>query len=55
MIGVGDLRFGDWVKHNKVGKICIVGFEPHRDDFAVYYMNEQGHKSWVYLKNCRYV
>lgn len=54
MIGVGDLRFGDNIYHKKVGKITVMGFEPHCGDFAVFYINEGGHKSWVFLKNCSY-
>jgi hypothetical protein len=52
MVVASGIMLGDEVKHNKVGKIVIEGIVPHCGDYALYYYNDQGHLSWVYLKNC---
>lgn len=53
MISVGDIRLGDELNHNKVGKIIVEGIVPHCGNYAISYYNDQGHLSWVYLKNCK--
>lgn len=42
-----ELRIGNWINHNNLGKIYIDGISPHCNDFKIDNVFE-----WVYLKNC---
>lgn len=45
-----ELRIGNWINHNKLGKINIHGISSHCNDFKI-----DNDLEWVYLKNCEYI
>lgn len=47
MIDPNNIKRGNYLNHNRLGMICVVGINPHCRDFKIKTDTE-----WVYLKNC---